>query len=105
MVDHWIEKFRKEALPKLVEEFKPEKVILFGSMVRGTANKNSDIDIIVISSYFASIPFLKRMPIVLKRVPFPKHVDYICYTHSEYERIKHESSIIMEAVENSMEVI
>jgi len=104
MFDRWIEKFRKEALPELVREFKPEKVILFGSRIRGTAKKGSDIDVIVISSFFADIPFLKRMPLVLKKVPFTKHVDYICYTPEEYERIKDESSVIMDAIENSMEI-
>jgi predicted nucleotidyltransferase len=105
MADRWIEEFRKEALPKLVREFKPEKVIIFGSRVRGTANEDSDIDVIVISSYFADIPFLKRMPFVLKKVPFLKHVDYLCYTRSEYDRIKDESSIIMDALENSVELV
>jgi len=104
MIDHWLEKFQKEALPKLVKEFKPLKVILCGSRVRATAKKGSDIDIIIISSYFVNIPFLKRMPLVLKKVPFPKHVDYICYTEEEYEKIKTESSIIMDALENSIEV-
>ncbi len=104
MIDRWIEKFRKEAVPKLVEEFKPEKVIMFGSRVKGTPEKDSDIDVIVISSYFENIPFLRRMPLVLKKAPFPKHVDYICYTPEEYERIKDESSIIADALENSMEI-
>ena len=104
MVDHWVEKFRKEALPKLVEEFKPEKVILFGSRVRRTAKKDSDIDVILISSYFVNIPFLKRMPLVLKKVRFLKHVDYICYTPEEYERMKEESSTIKDAIENSIEI-
>lgn len=62
MADRWIERFRRDALPKLLEEFKPDKIIIFGSRVRGTARKDSDIDVIVISSYFANIPFLKRMP-------------------------------------------
>jgi predicted nucleotidyltransferase len=104
MVDHWIERFQKEALPKIVEEFKPEKVIILGSRVRGTADENSDIDVIVVSSCFTNIPFLKRMPLVLRRVPFLKHIDYLCYTHREYERIKDESAIIMDALENSIEI-
>ncbi len=105
MADRWIEAFRKEALPKLVEEFGPEKVLIFGSRARGTADEDSDIDIIVVSSYFADIPFLRRMPHVLKKVPFLKHVDYLCYTRSEYEKIKNESAIIMDALENAVELV
>ena len=104
MIDRWVKKFQKEALPKLIKEFKPERVIIFGSRVRGTANKESDIDIIVISSYFANSPFLGRMPLVLRKVPFPKHVDYICYTPEEYDRIKNESSLIIDAQEDSIEI-
>ena len=103
MTDPLIKKFQNEALLKLIEEFQPEKIIFFGSRVKGTANKNSDIDIIVISPYFKNIPFLKRMPLILRKVPFSKHVDYICYTKDEYDRIKTESSVIMDALENSME--
>lgn len=87
-----------------MKEFKPKKVIIFGSSVKGTAKRYSDIDVIIISPYFSHIPFLKRMPLVLKKPSFPKHVDYICYTPEEYERIKEESSIIMDALENALEV-
>ena len=85
MTDCWIEEFREQALPKLVEEFKPEKVLIFGSRARGDAEEHSDIDVIVISPYFADVPFVKRMPNILRKVPFLKHVDYLCYTRSEYE--------------------
>lgn len=105
MYDRWITRFRKEALPKLLKEFKPEKVLIFGSRVQGTSNKYSDIDVILVSSCFRDIPFLRRMPLVLKKVPFPRHVDYICYTSGEYEKIRHESSIITDALEHSIELI
>ena len=94
MKDRWIQRFEEEAVPKLREEFKPEKVMLFGSRTRGSADEASDIDVIMVSSYFTAIPFLKRMPLVLRKVPFPKHVDYLCYTRQEYDRMKGESSLV-----------
>jgi predicted nucleotidyltransferase len=103
-VDRLIEKFRREALPKLMKEFKPEKVLLFGSRVKGDARQESDIDLIVISPSFKNIPFIRRMPLVLKKVTFPNHVDYICYTREEYENIKDASSVIMDAREQSVEL-
>jgi predicted nucleotidyltransferase len=103
-MDRLIEKYRKDALPKLMKEFKPDKVILFGSRAKGNAQKSSDIDLIVIAPFFKDIPFLKRMPLVLKKVPFPSHVDYICYTREEYENIKDASSVIMDAREQSVEL-
>lgn len=105
MIDYWIEKFQKEALPEIIKAFKPVKVLIFGSRAKGMAKEDSDIDVIVISSYFTDMPFLKRMPTILKKVPFPKHVDYICYTPEEYEKIKEESALLLDAVENSIEIL
>jgi predicted nucleotidyltransferase len=36
---------------RLVEEFHPEKVILFGSHAYGTPNQDSDVDLLVIMPY------------------------------------------------------
>ncbi|MBI4239739.1 nucleotidyltransferase domain-containing protein, partial [Candidatus Uhrbacteria bacterium] len=44
-VEDYIALLKKDKLPI-------GKVILFGSSVKGTAHKNSDIDIAIISSYF-----------------------------------------------------
>ena len=38
----------KSMTTRLVESFHPEKVILFGSVARGTADEHSDVDILVI---------------------------------------------------------
>jgi len=102
--DLWVDRFEKEILPALVSEFKPEMVIIFGSRIKGPANDESDIDVVIISDYFKNIPFIKRMPLVLKKGRFEKHVDYICYTPAEYERLKNHSTLLMEAVENGLRV-
>ena len=33
---------------RVVEEFQPDRVILFGSHARGTADSNSDVDLLVV---------------------------------------------------------
>lgn len=45
--DETIGKIRK----RLVDAFAPEKIILFGSQARGTADDRSDVDILVICSF------------------------------------------------------
>lgn len=40
---------------------------------------------------------------MLKLVRFPKHVDYLCYTPEEFERIKDSSSIVEDALEECIE--
>jgi predicted nucleotidyltransferase len=58
--DRWLVRFKREALPKLIAELKPEKILLFGSRIKGTADENSDIDVIVVSNAFATIPFIEQ---------------------------------------------
>lgn len=103
--DLWIERFRREALPRIVAAFEPASVLLFGSRVRGDAREHSDLDVILISSRFAGIPLLTRMTVVQKTTGFPKHVDYLCYTPEEFDRLRHESSVLMDAEEYGVEMI
>lgn len=105
MDDVWIKKFKEEVLPKIVEEFHPEKVILFGSCIKGEAKEESDLDVIVVARAFKGVPFLKRMPMVLRKTRFPKHVDYLCYFPEEFERVKKTSSVVMDALENSIVLV
>ena len=98
--DVWLEKFEQDALPKIIAEFKPERVLLFGSRITDTANEDSDIDVIIVSDVFSGIPFIKRMPSILKTIRFPKHIDVICYSSDEFERMRDKSSILINALEN-----
>ena len=97
--DTWLERFKREVLPKIIAELKPEKILLFGSRIKGTADENSDIDVIVVPNAFANIPFIERMSLILKMIRFPKHIDFICYSPEEFERIKNKSSVLMDALE------
>jgi len=54
---------------------------------------------------FKEIPFLERMPKVVRKTRFPKHVDYLCYFPDEFERIKKTSSVVMDALENSLVLV
>ncbi|MHA1144769.1 MAG: nucleotidyltransferase domain-containing protein [Candidatus Helarchaeota archaeon] len=100
--DPWIKKFKAEALPIIKKRLKPDKIILFGSRVKGEAMEGSDIDVIIISDEFKGIPFVLRMSMVLKLINFPKHVDIICYTPDEFHRMKDKSSLLIDALEKNM---
>lgn len=103
--DKWIKKYKQEILPKIIEEYNPKKILLFGSRIRGTSNKYSDLDIIVISDSFQNIPFVNRMGHLLKKFKFQKHIDYLCYTPEEFERVKNQSSILIDALEYAETII
>jgi len=55
----------------LVREFHPQRVILFGSYARGTADEHSDVDLLVVMPHEGS-PVKKSVEIRLRiRPPFP----------------------------------
>jgi hypothetical protein len=39
------------------------------------------------------------MAVLLKKFDFPTHIDYICYTPEEFEKIRNTSSLIIDALE------
>jgi len=51
------------------------------------------------------MPFLKRMPFLLKLVQFEKHIDFLCYTEEEFRRAKRTSSMVKSALEQGMVVV
>lgn len=102
--DIWIERFIEEVLPRIKSEFKPTKVVIFGSRVKGVSNEDSDIDVIIVSKNFENIPFLRRMPFALRVAQFSKHIDFICYTPEEFERILNKSTIVMTGLKEGIEV-
>ena len=103
--DEWIEKFKQQILPQIVKEYRPKRILLFGSRIKRTSNKNSDLDVIIISDSFYNIPFISRMSHILKKFKFTKHIDYLCYTPEEFERIKDKSSILIDALEHAETII
>jgi len=42
------EEVLREATRRLVEQFEPVRIILFGSQARGTADERSDVDLLVV---------------------------------------------------------
>lgn len=49
---------------RVQQKYRPEQVILFGSYARGEATDYSDVDVLVVSSYFQTIPQSKRLDVL-----------------------------------------
>ncbi len=103
--DFWVKKFVDEALPNIVRSFNPSQVIVFGSRARGGARESSDLDVIVVADSFQGVPFLERMPMLLKLARFDKHIDFLCYTEEEFRRAKRTSSVVKSALEEVIVVV
>ncbi len=74
-----------EAIKRLVEKFHPEKIILFGSQARGTADSRSDVDLLIISPIKEKRrKLMVEMSRVLSELEFA--FDVIILTREEFER-------------------
>lgn len=73
---------------RLVDGFHPDRIILFGSQARGTADDRSDVDILVVCSFTG-----KRRLLMLEMDRALDGVDYafdiLILTPEEYERDRH----------------
>jgi predicted nucleotidyltransferase len=90
----------KEITRRLVAEFEPESIILFGSHAWGHPNKNSDVDLLVVVSE-SDLPAPRRAARAyscLREVPLP--LDILVKTREEVERTRHApASLIHEILE------
>ena len=90
----------KEITHRLVEELKPEKIILFGSYAWGTPNEDSDLDLLVIISQSDESPTRRATKAYrcLRGLPMPK--DILVYTREEVEKSrKVHASLISQVLE------
>ena len=88
----------------IVENYQPEKVILFGSYAAGTAGEDSDLDLAIIKSTIA--PSHKRGAEVRKAIRQNGQVyyfskDILVFTPKEMEQLKNDQySIVYEILKN-----
>jgi predicted nucleotidyltransferase len=75
----------RPAVQRIVQELKPERVILFGSYAYGTPNPHSDVDLLVVMKTNAS---LKDRSWAVSRLllPRPFPVDILVKTPKEVEK-------------------
>ena len=93
-------------LKKVRKEFKPDRIILFGSRARGDFKKDSDYDILIVAKKFKGINGYDRSVAAyhLKR-NIPVAIDIICLTPAEFEKKRKEIGIVQEAVKEGVKLI
>ena len=104
-IDERIEQFRRDVLPRLVQQFRPSKVLAFGSRVRGDALKDSDLDVLIVSEAFRGVRWLDRPVGVMQECDIRLGVELLCYTPEEYERKLGELGIVRTANDEGMELL
>lgn len=87
---------------RIIHLASPHQVILFGSRARGTANEDSDIDLLIIGDRSSDGPWSRRREIgrirrglPVMRVP----IDILFFTPDEIEKWRHTTNhVISEAL-------
>ena len=81
------EELKNQIKKSLLSKFYVDKIILFGSQARGTADKKSDIDLLIITSKFKNRYAIMR-EIRRSLLSFDFAFDIIAVTPEEFERDK-----------------
>ena len=79
-------RFLEEIKNRLVKEFSPENIFIFGSYAWGSPNQDSDLDLLVIIKHSDLLP-AKRATLAyrcLRDIPFP--LDILVKTRKEVEK-------------------
>lgn len=95
-------------IKKIIREFKDslgkhgirtERVILFGSHARGTAQEDSDIDLIVISNDFKDMDFMQRCECLGRAIAeIMEPIEPLAYTPEEFNIEKQKKNILHEVL-------
>jgi predicted nucleotidyltransferase len=70
---------------QLVEKYRPEKIILFGSAARGEAAPGSDVDLLIIkrdAPHYGADRIMEVSRLIERDVP----VDFLVYRPEEFEK-------------------
>jgi predicted nucleotidyltransferase len=87
-----------EILARIVDEA-TERVILFGSTVRGAGGSTSDLDLLVVRH--DQRPPTERMEDLYRRARSPIALDLLVYTPRELEIARETSSFVRRALQDS----
>lgn len=101
---------KKDKIEEMLTKFKKEissvnridKLILFGSRVKGKTKKYNDIDLLLVSNDFKGTKYFRRAPKFYRMWDYD--VDIICLTPEEMSTRKKQVGIIREAIKEGIEI-
>lgn len=98
MSEQEINKQLKKITQKIVKEFKPEKIILFGSYAIGKAKKGSDFDIFIVKD--TTLRQIDRAMAVRRILPRDRMigVDLIVYNPQELRQAVSKQNVFIKKV-------
>lgn len=80
------------------------KMFFFGSRARGKFHRDSDIDLVIVSSKFRRLNFFRRGAKLYDYWNLNYPVDFLCYTPEEFNKLKKQITIVREAIKKGIEI-
>lgn len=89
---------------KLQKDFQVRKIILFGSQAEGTAGRDSDVDLIIVSEGFGRLNFIERAAKMYDYWALEHPVDFLCYTPKEFREREKGATLVRQALKYGVAV-
>ncbi|MBI2666569.1 nucleotidyltransferase domain-containing protein [Candidatus Woesearchaeota archaeon] len=86
------------------KSFQIDKMYLFGSRAWGKPHKESDIDLLIVSSKFKKLNFFQRGAKMYDYWTLRYPVDFLCYTPEEFNKFKKQVTLVSLAVKEGKEI-
>jgi len=86
----------RQVIRRIIVEYAPERIILYGSRARGDYHRHSDIDILIIKD--TPEPFLRRLDAVLDLCDGTEAIEPRVYTPAEIARMQSEGNDFIRSV-------
>lgn len=84
----------EEAIRRIIQVNRPRMVVVFGSYVRGTLNRNSDLDVLVVTEDTVVNPVEESVRIRRALRDIPMSIDIVVVPWSQWERFKDTPGLI-----------
>jgi uncharacterized protein len=89
----------KKSLEKKIDV---NRILFFGSRSNGKSNKDSDVDLIIVSKDFNKKKFRNRAIGFYDYWDIDLPVDFLCYTPEEFAKLSRMVTIVREAKKNGV---
>jgi predicted nucleotidyltransferase len=101
-----------DQLLEALKQSDPYRIILFGSYARGTADENSDIDMVVIldnndvaKNYEDRLKKKLYINRLVRNINYKIALDILVYSKEEYKIIKHYGNYFIDEIERTGRII
>ena len=98
-----LEQGLKAVLRQLQDGYRPEKVILFGSLATGDIGEWSDLDLALIKP--TDKPYFDRIEELVELCDYPVATDFLVYTPEEFEYESRNNPFVREEIHRKGKVV